>query len=117
MSQGQVTASGSYQAECICGAEDRQQERRIVVVRNSTAYPTTLKKKTPVAQVVAATAVPEPLAGNDQLAGGGGGASQSASTLQWTVRQRQGRLFEELDLSGLESWPPELVDSAHIIPG
>ena len=29
-----------------------------------------------------------------------------------TLRQRQGKLFEELDLSGLESWLPELVDSA-----
>ena len=28
------------------------------------------------------------------------------------VRQRQGKLLEELDLSGLASWPPELVDSA-----
>ena len=29
-----------------------------------------------------------------------------------TVRQRQGKLLEELDLSGLASWPPELADSA-----
>ena len=28
-----------------------------------------------------------------------------------TIRQRQGKLLEELDLSGLASWPPELVDS------
>ena len=28
-----------------------------------------------------------------------------------TVKQRQEKLFEELDLSGLEFWPPELVDS------
>ena len=28
-----------------------------------------------------------------------------------TVKQRQEKLFEELDLSGLESWPPRLVDS------
>ena len=28
-----------------------------------------------------------------------------------TVKQRQEKLFEELDLSGLESWPPELVAS------
>ena len=32
-----------------------------------------------------------------------------------TIRQRQGRLFEELDLSGLESWPPELADSAQLL--
>ena len=30
-----------------------------------------------------------------------------------TVRQRYGKLFDELDLSGLDSWPPELVDAAH----
>ena len=29
-----------------------------------------------------------------------------------TVKQRQEKLFEELDLSGLESWPPELAVSA-----
>ena len=28
-----------------------------------------------------------------------------------TMKERQERLFEELDLSGLESWPPELVAS------
>ena len=28
-----------------------------------------------------------------------------------TVKQRQEKLFEELDLSGLEFWPPELVAS------
>ena len=29
-----------------------------------------------------------------------------------TGKQRQEKLFEELDLSGLETWPPELVASA-----
>ena len=29
-----------------------------------------------------------------------------------TMKQRQEKLFEELDLSRLESWPPELVASA-----
>ena len=28
-----------------------------------------------------------------------------------TMKQRQEKLFEELDLSGLESWPPKLADS------
>ena len=28
-----------------------------------------------------------------------------------TMRQRQGKLLEELDLSGLASWLPELADS------
>ena len=30
-----------------------------------------------------------------------------------TTRQRQGKLFEELDLSRLNSWPPELAEAAH----
>ena len=30
-----------------------------------------------------------------------------------TVRQRHGKLFNELDLSGLDSWAPELADAAH----
>ena len=29
------------------------------------------------------------------------------------VRQRHGKLFNELDLSGLDSWTPELADAAH----
>ena len=33
--------------------------------------------------------------------------------LKLTVRQRHGKLFNELDLSGLDSWAPELADAAH----
>ena len=29
------------------------------------------------------------------------------------IRQRQGRLFDELDLSGLDSWDSVLADKAH----
>ena len=29
------------------------------------------------------------------------------------VRQRHGKLFDKLDLSGLDSWAPELVDAAY----
>ena len=29
------------------------------------------------------------------------------------IRQRHGRLFDELDLSGLDLWAPELADKAH----
>ena len=32
-----------------------------------------------------------------------------------TMKQRQGKLFEELDLCGLESWPPKLVASAQCL--
>ena len=34
-------------------------------------------------------------------------------TPKLTIRQRHGRLFDELDLSGLDSWAPELADKAH----
>ena len=30
-----------------------------------------------------------------------------------TTRQRQGKLFKELDLGRLNSWPPELAEAAH----
>ena len=43
---------------------------------------------------------------------GGVDEPQGPYTSTLTARQRQRKLFEELDLSGLESWPPELVDSA-----
>ena len=81
----------------------------VVVVRNSTAYPQTLKKKILVVQGVAATVVPELPAmtnlpeGVEEL--------HSPQTSKLTIRQRQEKLFEELDLSGLESWPLELADS------
>ena len=84
----------------------------IVVVRNSTAYPLTLKKKTPVAWAVAPSALSETLATPQLLEG------EEPHTLQsptLNVRQRQGRLLEELDLSGLASWPPELADSAQLL--
>ena len=35
------------------------------------------------------------------------------STPKLTIRQRCGKLFIELDLSGLDSWAPELADRAH----
>ena len=82
----------------------------VVVVRNSMAYPQTLKKKAPVARAVATTVVLEPPA--ETRLPEGEDEPQSPLTPKLTVRQRQGRVFEELDLSGLESWPPEVVDSA-----
>ena len=34
-------------------------------------------------------------------------------TPKLTVRERHGKLFNELDLSGFDSWAPELADAAH----
>ena len=59
-------------------------KKAVVVVRNNTAYSQTLQKKTPVARV----------------------------TPRLTVRQRHGKLFEELDLSSLDSCTSKLADAA-----
>ena len=78
-----------------------------LVVRNSTAYPQTLRKKTPVARAVVVTQIPElpvQISSTKALEEGHG---HQASKL--TVKQWQKKLFEELDLSSLESWPPELA--------
>ena len=37
---------------------------------------------------------------------------QDPHTPKLTIRQRHGKLFDELDLSGLDSWPPELANTA-----
>ena len=81
-----------------------------VLVRNSMAYPQTLRKKTPVVRAVVATCMPEPPTWTIVME-----ALDEAQGLQMpklTVKQRQEKFFKELDLSGLESWPPELADSA-----
>ena len=73
------------------------------------AYPQTLRKRTLVTRAVAVTAVPEPLAEIKLQEGENG--PQNPQPPKLTIQQRQGKLFEELDLSGLKSWPPELMDS------
>ena len=64
-----------------------------------------------MARAVATTGVPEPCCAETRLLEGED-EPQSPHTPKLTVRQRQGKLFEELDLSGLESWPLDLADSA-----
>ena len=83
-----------------------------VVVRNSMAYPQTLKKKIPVVRVVAANWTPKL-----QMRPGMIDAlheAQGIQTSKLTAEQRQKKLFK-LELIGLESWPPELADSAHLL--
>ena len=82
----------------------------VMVVRNSMAYPQTLRKKALVARAVAAITVPEPLPETRVKEGEDGPWNPYMPNL--IVRQRQGKLFEELDLSGLDSWPLELADAA-----
>ena len=81
-----------------------------MVVRNSMAYPQTLRKKNPVARAVMLTQVPEPPVQTGLT--GVLGEDHGHQIPKLTVKQRQEKLFEELDLSRLESWPPKLVASA-----
>ena len=64
-----------------------------------------------MARVVAPSPVPEPPEGENLLEGAD--ESHDSHTLRLTVRQRHGKSFDELDLSGLDSWTPKLVDTAH----
>ena len=85
-------------------------KKAVTVVRNNSAYLQTLWKKTLVARAVAALPVPKPpeeeqlLEGTDE--------SHDPHTPRLTVRQRLGKLFDEVDLSSLDSWAPELADAA-----
>ena len=85
-------------------------KKAVVVIQNYTAYPQTLWKKTPVAKVVAALPVPEPPKGEKLQEKAGN--SLDFHTPELMVRQRHDKLFDELDLSGLDSWTLELADAA-----
>ena len=85
-------------------------KKAVVVVQNNTAYPQTLRKKTPVARAISVLPVPEPtkpksLQVEDDTC-------SDLHTPKLMIRQRQGKLFDELDLSGLDLWAPELADEA-----
>ena len=84
-------------------------KKAVIVVRNNTAYSQTLQKKTPVARAVAALPVPKPPKGEQLLRGDD--EPHDSHTPRLTVRQRHGKLFNELDLSGLDSWTSELADA------
>ena len=86
-------------------------KKAVVVVWNNTTYPQTLWKKTPMARAVSVLPVPEPpepenLQVKDDTC-------PDLHIPKLMVRQRHGKLFDELDLSGLDSWAPELADAAH----
>ena len=85
-------------------------KKAVVVVRNHTAYRQTLWKKTPVVRVIPVqllheTPKPGSLSVPDKVC-------PDPQTPKLTIRQRHGKLFDELDLSGLDSWTPELADKA-----
>ena len=79
-------------------------------MRNSTAYPETLRKKTPVARAVVVTWIPElpmQISLMEVLE-----EDHGHQVPKLTMKQWQEKLFEELDLSSLESWPAELAAAA-----
>ena len=85
-------------------------KKAVVVVWNNTTYTQTLQKKTPMARAVSVLPVPKPpkpesLQVEDHTC-------PDLHTPKLMVRQRCGKLFDELDLSGLNSWAPKLADSA-----
>ena len=86
-------------------------KKAVVVVQNNTAYRQTLWKKTPVARAVPALPVPEPP--ESESLQDRNDIHPDFQTLKLMVRQRHGKLFDELDLSSLDSWAPELADAAH----
>ena len=75
----------------------------VVVVWNNTACPQMLWKKTPVARAVSTLPVPEPPESESLL------DRDDMHPDLWTpklmVRQRHSKLFDELDLSGLDYGP------------
>ena len=85
-------------------------KKAVVVVQNNTAYPQTLWKKTPMARVISMLPVPKPpkpksLQVEDDTC-------PDPHTPKLMVRQRCSKLFNELDLSSLDSWAPELAELA-----
>ena len=86
-------------------------KKAVVVVQNHTAYPQTLPKKTLVAWMIPVQLVPgalEPDSLPDQQE-----VCPDQQTSKLTIRQRCGKLFDELDLSGLDLWAPKMADKAH----
>ena len=83
----------------------------VVVVWNHTAYPQTLWKRTPVARAMPVQLLPEtPKPGSLPIPDK---VCPDPQTPKLTIRQRHGKLFDELDLSGLDLWAPKLADKAH----
>ena len=89
----------------------RGSKKTVMVVRNNTAYSQTLQKKTPVARAVAVHPVPKPP--RESQLQEGSDEPQNPHAPKLTARQRHGKQFDKLDLSGLDSWPQGLADAAH----
>ena len=91
--------------------ELRKGSKKVIVVAwNHTAYPQTLRKKTPMVraipiQLLPKTPKPESLLIPEEVC-------PDPQTPKLTIRQRCGKLFNELVLSGLASWAPKLAEKA-----
>ena len=85
-------------------------KKAVVLVQNNTAYPQTPQKRTPVARVVSMFPMPEPPEPEGSQVKDDTCPDLHVPKLM--VRQRHGKLFNELDLSGLDSWTPKLADVA-----
>ena len=96
-----LTVQNTYTELCNCS------KVVAVVVRNRTTYPQTLGKSTPVARAVTVTWILELTMLSSSMKEPGEDHGHQAPKL--TKKQQQEKLFEELDLSSLESWPPELA--------
>ena len=84
-------------------------KKAVVVVCNNTTHPETIRKN-PVARATAALPVPD--SPRTEGLHEGIGESTDFHTAKLTVRQRHAKLFNKLDLGGLDSWTPELADTA-----
>ena len=84
-----------------------------VVVRNSTAYPQALRKMTLVARAALVTQIPEPPVQISLMEASEENHGHQMPKL--TAKQWQEKLFKELELSRLESWPPELVAATQFL--
>ena len=86
-------------------------KKAVVVVRNHTAYPQTLWKKMPVVRAIPVQLLPKtPEPGSLPVPHE---ASPDLQTPKLMIRQRHGKPFDELDLSGLDLWAPKLADKAY----
>ena len=86
-------------------------KKAVVVVWNNTAYPQTPSEENPSGQgssCIAGAQTPKSEGLQE-----GTDKSPDSHTPRLTVRKRHGKLFNELDLSSLDSWTPELADAAH----
>ena len=85
-------------------------KKAVVVVWNNTTYPQTLRKKIPMARAISMLPVSEPPKPNSFQVEDN--TCSDLHTPKLMIRQRHGKLFDELDLSGLDLLAPELADEA-----